>query len=40
MKVAKDWDSIPKALVESASLEILRTQLDMALSNLLQLTLL
>jgi len=36
----EEWNRLPADDVESPSLEILKTQLDMALSNLLYLTLL
>jgi len=40
MKVMKHWKRLTIDIVESPSLEIFRTQLDMVLSNMLSLTLL
>lgn len=37
--VMKHWNSLPRETVESPSLKILKSQLDMALSNMLRLTL-
>lgn len=37
--VIKNWHRLPGELVESPSFKILKTQLDTALSNLLQLPL-
>jgi len=36
--VAEHWDGLPRELVETSSLEILTTQLDTVLGNLLDLT--
>ena len=40
MGVVKHWNRLPGQVVESPSVETLKTQLDMVLGNLLQLTLL
>ena len=40
MRVAEHWNRFPKAFVVSPSLEIFKTQLEMAPSNLLLLSLL
>lgn len=40
VRVAEYQNSVPKQVVESPSLDIFKPQLDMALSNLLYLTLL
>ena len=39
-RVIEYWNSLPREVEDSPSLEILKTQLDTAMSNLLQLTLL
>lgn len=39
MRAAEHWNRFPGAFVVSPSLEIFRTQLEMALSNLLLLSL-
>lgn len=40
MRVVGHWNGLPREAAESLSLEIFRTQLDSALSNLQELTLL
>ena len=40
LRLIKHWHRLPRQVVESSSLEILKMQLDMALGNLLSLTLL
>jgi len=35
MRVTEHWNRLPRKAVESSSLEILKTQLDKVLSNLL-----
>lgn len=40
VRVVKDWNRLPREVMESSSLEIFKTQLHNALSNLLYLTLL